>query len=116
MGKKSKQSYTAEEQALVAAFREKLKALGVLKFPRDWHLKQLSTARAMLAGDNAPSVEQWVECIEWAFTEPYWRTRIDHLARIEALWPRYCLQNPPGKKAERDRRKRELEILKELYY
>lgn len=90
-------------------FRQALKVRGVNRVPRNWHLKQLATARAMLAGENAPTVEEWKACIDWAFEEPYWKDRIDHLARIEALWPRFVLQ---CKKVRGDKKS---EILRKLY-
>lgn len=85
-------TYTEAEKALVSYLKEKLAARGIQKFPRDWHLKQLSTARNMLAGDKAPSPEEWRRCIDWAFADPFWCDKVDHLARIEALWPKYMLQ------------------------
>lgn len=85
-------AYTEAEKALVSYLKEKLAARGVVKFPRDWHLKQLSTTRNMLAGDKAPALEKWCRCIDWAFNDSFWCSKVDHLARIEALWPKYMLQ------------------------
>lgn len=90
--------FTEQEKLLVDYFKSKLVAFGITKFPRDWHLKQLSIARNMLAGDNAPSLEEWQNCIEWCFKDPYWKDKVDHLARVEALWPKYCLQVRKPKK------------------
>ena len=94
-----KTKFSDIEKALVDYLKSKLATHGIKKFPRDWHLKQLSTARNMLAGDNAPSLEQWKACIDWCFKEPFWKDKVDHLARVEALWPKYCLQErKPSKK------------------
>lgn len=96
MAKRQSKPYTDEEKSLVEHLKEKLKQAGVLKFPPDWHLKQLSTARKMLAGGNAPKFSEWIACIDWAFADRYWRDRVDHLARIMALWPKYRLQKGGG--------------------
>jgi hypothetical protein len=90
-------AFTEEEKALVKYLKEKLAARGIEKFPRDFHLKQLTIARNMLAGDNAPTVEEWQKCIDWCFKEPFWKDKVDHLARVETLWSKYCLQG--GRKA-----------------
>ncbi|MTI82722.1 MAG: hypothetical protein FH756_02245 [Firmicutes bacterium] len=90
--KKNNRGFSEEEKALVAHLKEKMKERGVNKFPRDWHLKQLSVARNMLAGENAPEVEQWEACIDWLFKDRYWKDKVDHLARVEALWPKYVLK------------------------
>lgn len=93
MAEKTKgKPFTDDEKALVAGLKEKLGAAGVSKFPQDWHLKQLSTARRMLAGDNAPTLQEWLACIDWAFSDAYWQDKVDHLARVMALWPKYKLQ------------------------
>lgn len=84
--------YTDDEQRLVEYFKEQLKARGIKKFPRDWHLKQLSTARNMLAGENAPTLDEWKSCIEWCFAHEYWGDKVDHLARVEYLWTKFILQ------------------------
>ena len=83
--------FSDEEKALVTALKECLNAAGVNKFPADWHLKQLSTARRMLAGESAPDMAEWLACMKWAFDHPYWQDKVDHLARILALWPKYKL-------------------------
>jgi len=90
--KKNNRGFSEEEKALVAHLKEKMKERGVSKFPRDWHLKQLSVARNMLAGENAPAVVQWKACIDWLFRDRYWKDKVDHLARVEALWPKYVLK------------------------
>ncbi|MEW6540594.1 MAG: hypothetical protein AB1402_03115 [Bacillota bacterium] len=113
--KGSETGYAEDEKALVNYLKEALKKRGVLRFPRDWHLRQLATARVMLAGRNAPSLDEWRKCIDWAFTEPYWKNRIDHLARIEGLWPRYVLQARPGTGGDSRDRKKEREMIKKLY-
>ncbi|MDQ7789928.1 MAG: hypothetical protein RDU41_07730 [Clostridia bacterium] len=107
-------SYSDEEKALVEYFRQALKTRGVERVPRDWHLKQLSTARAMLAGEKAPSLDDWKACIEWAFTEAFWKDKLDHLARVEALWPRFILQMRKQDAGSETRRK-EIELIKTLY-
>lgn len=85
--------FSQEEKELVAYFKDKLKSRGITKFPRDWHLKQLSVARYLLSGDKPPSLDEWKSCIDWAFGDPYWGDKVDHLARIEALWPKYMLKH-----------------------
>jgi hypothetical protein len=110
--------YKEEEKILVAYLKEKLKARGILKFPRDWHLKNLSVARTMLDGENAPSVEEWKACIDWAFAHKYWGDKTDHLARVINLWPSYVLQNkkPKGDDARIDQeQERRKELIKKLY-
>ncbi|AEG60039.1 hypothetical protein [Desulforamulus ruminis] len=89
---KSKKGFNEDEKALVEYLKNKLKEANVLKFPQDWHLKQLSTARRMLAGENAPSLSEWMACIDWAYLNPYWKDKVDHLARIMSLWPKFRLQ------------------------
>ena len=84
--------FTEEEKSLAAYLKEKLASRGVKKLPRDWHLKQLSTARIMLAGANAPALREWKACIDWAFADDFWGDKVDHLARIEGLWPKYVLR------------------------
>lgn len=102
--RKSK-AYTETEKALVEHLKAKLAQAGVTKYPADWHLKQLTMARRMLAGEAAPALEEWQACIDWAFSDKYWRDKVDHLARIMALWPKYKLMQgggQPGRKhAER---------------
>ncbi len=98
-----KTEFNENEKALVKYFKDKLVALGVEKFPRDWHLKQLSTARNMLAGEKAPSVDEWKACIDWCFKEPFWKDKVDHLARVESLWPKYCLQGGRKVRKENDK-------------
>lgn len=98
-----KTEYTEQEKALVNYLKEKLAARGVEKFPRNWHLKQLTVARNMLAGDKAPTVEEWQKCIDWCFKEPFWKDKIDHLARVEALWSKYCLQGGRSLDKKRDK-------------
>ncbi|WP_027364007.1 hypothetical protein [Desulfotruncus alcoholivorax] len=89
---KKNRGFSDSEKALVAYLKEKLGERGAHKFPRDWHLKQLTTARHMLAGDKAPSVEEWKGCMDWAFKDNFWGDKVDHLARIEAFWPKYILK------------------------
>lgn len=105
--------YTEAEKSLVQYFKDALRAKGVAKFPRDWHLKQLSCARTILDGPAAPTLEQWRACIDWAFKHPYWHDKIDHLARISWLWTQYCLQTSEKKRGENEQRKKEL--IKSLY-
>lgn len=112
--KRRARPYTEEEKALVEYLKDKLKARGVTKFPRDWHLKQLSVARTMLDGDQAPTVEQWKGCIDWAFSHPYWGDKIDHLARISWLWTQYVLRGHHKKAGDPDRERRR-QLLKSLY-
>jgi len=112
--------YSEDEKTLVEHFRQALKARGVNRVPRDWHLKQLATARAMLAGENAPSLDDWKACIDWVLTkEPYWRDRVDHLARVEALWPRFVLQarRPgPGRGSHNEKERQIIrEMIRKLY-
>ncbi|MCR4442944.1 MAG: hypothetical protein QHH10_11985 [Peptococcaceae bacterium] len=97
-----KTAFTDQEKELVGYFKVQLKSRGINKFPRDWHLKQLSTARDMLAGSTAPTLEQWKACIDWAFCDRYWKDKVDHLARILALWPQFVLKG--GIPAGRDNR------------
>lgn len=100
MAARKTKPYSDEEKSLVEYLKEKLIKSGVTKFPQDWHLRQLSTARRMLAGDGAPSVNEWKECIDWAFKNDYWKDKVDHLARIMSLWPKYKLKqgsDQPGK-------------------
>lgn len=92
MARGSGRPYSPEEKELVAYFREKLVAAGVDKFPRDWHLKQLATARAMLAAADGPGLEEWKACIDWAFSHPFWGDKVDHLARVQDLWVEYRLK------------------------
>jgi hypothetical protein len=89
--KRTGTGYSDQEKALVNYLKEKLVSRGITKFPRDWHLKQLSTARAMLAGDSAPSLQDWKTCIDWTFQNEYWQDKADHLAVVERLWPKYKL-------------------------
>jgi len=89
---KKKTEFTESEKNLVEYLKEKLAARGIKKFPRDWHLRQLSTARLMLAGENAPSLDEWKDCIDWLFSHEYWGDKVDHLARVEGLWTKYVLQ------------------------
>ncbi|MDI6711484.1 MAG: hypothetical protein QME76_12520 [Bacillota bacterium] len=86
----------AAAKALVAYLKEKLAAQGVTKLPRDWHLRQLSTARTMLDGPRAPGLADWCACIDWAFSDTYWMDKVDHLATVARLWPKYALQHKPG--------------------
>lgn len=113
---RKKKPYTDDEKILVAYLKEKLAQRGVKKFPRDWHLKQLTTARGMLAGPTAPSLEQWKSCIDWLFRHRFWGDKIDHLARVEALWVQYTLQNKnvAGSKSDEANDKRR-ELIKKLY-
>ncbi|MEW6423154.1 MAG: hypothetical protein AB1523_00160 [Bacillota bacterium] len=105
-----KKPYT-EEKALVEYLKAKLESRGVLKLPRDWHLRNLSVARTMLDGENAPSVEEWKACIDWAFAHEFWGDKVDHLARVANLWPKYVLQKRGGKQG----RARKKELIKQLY-
>ncbi|MCL6612611.1 MAG: hypothetical protein K6T66_13840 [Peptococcaceae bacterium] len=112
--KKQKKSrgFSENEKALVEYFKEKLKQRGVLKFPRDWHLKQLTVARDMLAGPDAPDLEEWKGCINWLFAHKYWGDKTDHLYRVASLWPQYILQSK--KRIEENGGKRR-ELIKRLY-
>lgn len=108
-----KKGFTEDEKALVEYLKEKLKQRGVMKFPRDWHLKQLTVARDMLAGEKAPGLEEWKTCIDWLMDHKYWGDKVDHLYRVEALWTQYILQAKKAPAAQgSDRRK---EIIKKLY-
>ncbi len=98
-----KTEFTEQEKALVKYFKEQLAVRGVEKYPRDWHLKQLTVARNMLAGEKAPALEEWQKCIDWCFKHKFWKDKVDHLARVEALWPRYCLQGGRKTKQEKDK-------------
>lgn len=93
-------SYSEEEKELVKYFKEKLISKGVTKFPRDWHLKQLSVARYLLSGENSPSVTDWKSCIDWAFNHQYWGDKVDHLSTVERLWIEYKLK--AGRKSQRE--------------
>lgn len=108
--------YTDDERRLVEYFKEQLRARGILKFPRDWHLKQLSTARVMLAGPDAPSVDQWKYCIDWCFAHEFWGDKVDHLARVESPWTKYVLQaRKPAPAGAGKASDKEREILRRLY-
>lgn len=111
--------YTDEEKELVRYLKEKLAARGVKKLPRDWHLRQLSTARCMLAGEDAPTLALWKGCMEWAFADEFWSDKVDHLARVEGLWAKYVLQknkNVKGKMPEElARKERKKEFIRSLY-
>lgn len=96
--------YTAEEKELVRYFREQLRARGVDYFARDWHLRQLTVARRLLAG--GPALEDWKDCIRWALSDVYWRDKVDHLACVERLYPKYALR------AEKERKKK---LIRSLY-
>lgn len=110
---KKQKAYTEEEKALVEYLKAKLEARGVLKLPRDWHLRNLSVARTMLDGENAPSVEEWKACIDWAFAHDFWGDKVDHLARVMNLWPRYVLQKKKTGGSEKRQRKKDL--IRNLY-
>ena len=109
--------YKEEEKVLADYLKEKLKARGVLKFPPDWHLRNLSVARTMLAGPDAPSVDQWKICIDWAMEHEFWNDKVDHLARVFNLWPQYVLQHKRinAKTKEEQENKHKKEIIKKLY-
>ncbi len=107
-----KKPYTEEEKALVEYLRKKLESRGVLKLPRDWHLRNLSVARTMLDGENAPSVEEWKACIDWAFWHKFWGDKVDHLARVANLWPKYVLQR---QKCFGEGLERKKELIRRLY-
>lgn len=112
-----KRGFTEDEKALVEYLKDKLKQRGVLKLPRDWHLKQSTVARDMLAGEKAPSLEEWKACIDWLMGHKYWGDKVDHLYRISSLWAQYILQakrtdHTVKGSQESDRRK---EIIKKLY-
>lgn len=108
---KQRQQYSDDEKALVDYLKQKLGERGVRKFPRDWHLKQLATAKVMLAGENAPTLDEWKACIDWAFADEWWKDKVDHLAVVERLWPKYVLKRPKVD-PEKERRKR---FIKSLY-
>lgn len=95
--------FTEQEKDLVQYLKDKLIARGVKKFPRNWHLLQLSVARNMLAGDNAPSLDNWKACVDWCFKDKFWRDKIDHLARVETLWTKFCLQGGRKAKEKKDK-------------
>ncbi len=109
--------YKEEEKILVAYLKGKLRARGVLKFPPDWHLRNLSVARTMLAGPDAPSAVQWKLCIDWALEHEFWNDKVDHLARVFNLWPQYVLQHKKHetKIKEEQENKQKKEIIKKLY-
>jgi len=114
--------YTETEKALVAYLKKALEARGVRKFPRDWHLKQLSCARTMLDGPAAPTLEEWQACIDWALAHSFWRDKIDHLARISWLWTQYCLQkskkkrdSKPGTNNTIEEKERKKQLIRSLY-
>ncbi|WP_134214069.1 hypothetical protein, partial [Pelotomaculum propionicicum] len=86
MAAKKNRPYTEDEKALMKHLKAKLTQAGVTKYPADWHLKQLTIARRMLAGENAPTVAQWQACMDWAFADEFWCDKVDHLARVEGLW------------------------------
>lgn len=109
-----KQGFTEDEKALVEYFKDKLRQRGVEKFPRDWHLKQLTVARDMLAGENAPGLEEWKACIDWLFAHKYWGDKTDHLYRVAALWPQYILQAKKQLEKSGDTNRRK-ELIKKLY-
>ncbi|GBF34119.1 hypothetical protein DCCM_3231 [Desulfocucumis palustris] len=113
----SKNKYTDEEKALVEYLKSKLISRGIVKFPRDWHLKQLSSARYMLAGDNAPNLDEWKACIDWCLADKFWCDKVDHLAAVERLRTKYSLQgNKAGGliKSINDEKKKS-EMLDKLY-
>ncbi|SHJ59756.1 hypothetical protein SAMN02745219_02911 [Desulfofundulus thermosubterraneus DSM 16057] len=114
MAKRAGRAFSDEEKALAEYLKEKLKLRGVHKFPRDWHLRQMAVARTMLAGENAPSVEDWKACIDWLFRHPYWGDKVDHLARVLDLWPRYVLQ-ARNHRQDDEERERKRALLKSLY-
>jgi hypothetical protein len=107
--------YREEEKTLVEYLKEKLKTRGILKFPRDWHLRNLAVARTMLEGDNAPSTQEWQKCINWAFAHKFWGDKVDHLARVFALWPQYVLQTRKGNRETDQSQERKRELIQKLY-
>lgn len=115
MATRKNKPYTDDEKSLVAYLKEKLAQRGVKKLPRDWHLKQLTTARRMLAGEDPPSVEQWKSCIDWLFKHKYWGDKIDHLARVEDLWVQYSLQKKSSAYSESENDDKRRALLKKLY-
>lgn len=111
-----KTEFTEAEKSLVEYFKQQLVARGIQKFPRDWHLKQLTVARNMLAGEKAPSVEEWKACIDWCFAHEFWGDKVDHLARVETLWVQYVLSKSGRKNKKSPGTDKEKELLNRLYY
>lgn len=85
----SPEKFTDDEKFIAEYLKEKLQQKGVTAFPRNWHLKQYSTAKSLLKKVTQKEV---LECIDWALNDPYWRDKVDGLQTISKILPKYQLQ------------------------
>ena len=107
---KSSSNFSVEQKELVAYFKDKLKSRGITKFPRDWHLKQLSVARYLFTGDKPPSLAELKSCIDWAFEHQFLGYKVDHLATVERVWIEFKLKN-----SKRDQEQQEKEAKRKKF-
>lgn len=75
---------TSDDGKDVAQYLQiKLKAAGVNHFPRDWLLKNYSTADRLL---GSISKQDLMDCIVWTMDNQFWRQRISDLLGIEKAY------------------------------
>ena len=94
-----KPSFTEKEKTASNYLKDKLVDNGVTVFPRNWHLKQYSIAKLLL---TKLTIDEVISCIDWAFNDQYWRTRIDGLQTIQRILPKWQLQKNQHNRAGPD--------------
>ena len=77
---KKKPKFSKETRELSNYLRKKIEELGIDLFPRDWTLKNMSTAKRLL---SVRPFSYWLEIIDWGMDNPYWKTRIFMLKDVE---------------------------------
>ncbi len=87
--KAHKPKYSDEDKAIACYLKDKLVANGVTVFPKDWLLKNYSTAHRLL---NMASSDEIKDCIDWLFSDRYWHDKIDSLLVVERQLAKYQMQ------------------------
>lgn len=78
-----------EAHTLAKDIYEWLKAQNALPASKGWYMKQVGIAHNLLL--PVRSVDEWLACLAWAKTEPYWSVKLRELGQLgSSVWSQYA--------------------------
>lgn len=83
---KKEPKFSDDAKEVAQYLYEKIRAAGTDHFPRDWLLRNYSTADRLLK--TIPKA-RLMQCIDWAMADSYWHDKIDNLLAIERVYVRF---------------------------
>ena len=82
-GKRQGKTVSNDAKEVAQYLQTKLKTAGVNHFPRDWLLKNYSTADRLL---NTISKKDLIACIVWTMNNQFWKQKISDLLGVEKAY------------------------------